>query len=318
MKLTYITLLLCFCSQAQQIAVIDSTLQQGISFATISFGNGLGTFAGEDGVFDFSKKKYTDVDTLYISAIGFSQKSVATNNLPSKIYLKPEASQLNEVIIAAPKRAKYKIKKRKPTTHINHHTSWLPTVESEVAVLLNRYEGKTTQVEKLLLPINAENQYISKGKGSYATVFKIQFYENKNGFPSTPVYHEKIVFNIDDREDKIFELDVTKYGVFIPKDGVFAAVQVLGYANDDGRLIQSKKYREIETRRGIRKISTSFRPLLPFTDRLPNQKTFVRRVFLNRKKWQVFDKTYNVNSKLIQYNHRNYGLGATYRVYEDN
>ena len=94
-------------------------------------------------------------------------------------------------------------------------------------------------------------------------------------------------------------------------------MQVLGYANDQGALIQSKKYREIKTTRGIQKIPTAFRPLLPFSNELTGQDTYVRRVFLNNRKWQVFDETYNKNSKLIQYGHRNYGLGAAFRVYEE-
>lgn len=319
MKLCSLIAVLC-CSLtvwSQQTQVLDNTTQQPISFATISFGNGLGTFAGDDGVFAFSPKKYSDVTTVYISAIGYAEKAVAIENLTDKIYLEPEASQLSEIVIAAPKKGKFKIKKKKPTTHTNHHTSWLPTIESEVAVYLERYEGKSTQIATLWLPINAESEYKSNGKGKYATIFRIQFYKNENGIPGVPILHDKIVFPINEKADKIFELDIVKYGIFIPKDGIFAAVQVLGYANDQGVLIQSKKYREIKTTRGIQKIPTAFRPLLPFSNELTGQDTYVRRVFLNNRKWQVFDETYNKNSKLIQYGHRNYGLGAAFRVYEE-
>ena len=83
-----------------------------------------------------------------------------------------------------------------------------------------------------------------------------------------------------------------------------------------GRLAQTKQYREIKTVRGIQKISTSFRPLLPFTNRLDAQKTYVRRIFFNNKKWQIFDKSYNQKSKLIQTGHRNYGMGAEFKVFE--
>jgi len=319
MKNILYLLLCCFTSGllAQKITVIDSTAQIPVSFATISFGNGLGTFAGEDGVFAFSPEKYKDIDTLYISAIGYQEKIIAIAHLPEKVYLLQETSQLSEVIISVPKRGKFKVRKKKPTTHVDHFTSWLPTVESEVAVLLQRQEGKSTQISKLWLPINAEAQYKSKGKGKYATFFRIQFYENKDGAPGAPIKHNKIVFAINEKEDKIFELDITDHIIFIPKTGIFASLQVLGYADKEGKLIQSKKYREVKTSRGIEKISTAFRPLLPFSNELNNQKTYVRRVFLNNRKWQIFDKTYNKNSKLILTGHRNYGLGAEYRVYEE-
>jgi len=313
-------LLLCLITPkliAQTITVVDSTAQIPVSFATISFGNGLGTFAGEDGVFAFTPEKYKDIDTLYISAIGYQEKVIAVTHLPKKVYLLQETSQLSEVVISVPKRGKFKIRKRKPTTHVDHFASWLPTVESEVAVLLQRQEGKSTQISKLWLPINAEAKYKSNGKGKYATFFRIQFYKNEDGFPGAPITHDKIVFAINEEEDKTFELDIIDHVIFIPENGIFVSLQVLGYADKEGKLIQSKKYREIKTRRGIEKISTAFRPLLPFSNQLDNQNTYVRRVFLNNKKWQVFDKTYNKNSKLILTGHRNYGLGAEFRVYEE-
>ena len=318
-KTSALLVALCFSVSvwAQQIQILDGSTQEPVSFATISFGNGLGTFAGDDGVFVFSKEKYADVAVIYISSVGYVEKGLNTEELPPVIYLDPETSQLSEVVISAPKKGKFKIRKKKPTTHIDHFTSWLPTVESEVAVYLEQHEGKSTQIATLLLPINAESQYASNGKRKYATIFRVQFYKNENGIPGSPLIHEKIVFPIDEKSDKLFKLDIVRYGIFIPKEGLFASLQVLGYADTKGALIQSKKYREVKTRRGIKKISTAFRPLLPFSNQLSGQNTYVRRIFFNDKKWQIFDETYNENSKLIQSGHRNYGLGAEFRVYED-
>ena len=115
----------------------------------------------------------------------------------------------------------------------------------------------------------------------------------------------------------MFELDILSKRIFIPENGLFASIQVLGYADKDGKLAQSKKYREIKTRAGVKKISTAFRPLLPFSNQRSNQKTFVRRVFLNKRKWQIFDERYNENSMLIQGNYRNYAMGATLHVYQE-
>jgi len=302
---------------AQKFQVLDAQTKTPVSFATISFGDGKGTFAGEDGVFDFPKAKYADIDSLHISAIGFKEEGFSTKEIPPTILLHPEASQLSEVIVTAPKRGKYKIKKKKPISHDDIHTSWLPTVESEVAVLFNRYQDKSTRIAKLMLPINAETQYKSKGKGKFATIFRIQFYQNDNGLPGKAISHEKIIFAINQDAEKVFELNIQSKQIFIPKEGLFSSLQVLGYANDKGKLVQSKKYREVTTKRGVKKISTAFRPLLPFTNELNTQKTYVRRIFLNNKKWQIFDKTYNENSNLIKSGFRNYGMGAIFHVFEE-
>ena len=302
---------------AQTITIADSTNQEPISYATISFGNGLGNFADEDGQFVFSKEKYSDVDTLFISAMGYAEKVILTNTLLENIFLNPEVSQLNEVVVSAPKNGKFKLRKHKPISHADLFTSWLPTAESEVAVLFNRHEGKPTQISKILLPINAESKYKSKGKGEFATIFRVNFYENQKGNPGPAAGYENLVFSIDEKEDKVFELDVSSKAIYIPENGIFISLQVLGYANSKGKLAQTKQYREIKTARGIQKISTSFRPLLPFSDKLSSQNTYVRRIFLNNKKWQVFDKSYNKKSKLIQTGHRNYGMGAVFKVYEN-
>lgn len=302
---------------AQSITVRDSGNKSTIPFATISFGNGLGNFADEEGTFDFPKEKYSDVDTLFISAMGYAEKSILVVNLEETIYLKPEVSQLSEVVVSAPKQGKFKFRKQKAATHTDLFASWLPTVESEVAVLFKRYDDKPTQIAKLFLPINAESQYKSKGKGKFATIFRLQFYANYRGTPGSQIGYENVVFSINEKEDKIFELDVLSKSIYIPEDGIFVSLQVLGYENSKGKLAQTKKYREVKTARGVQKISTSFRPLLPFSNTLAGQHTFVRRIFLNNKKWQIFDRTYNAKSKLIQTGHRNYGMGAEFKVWEN-
>lgn len=313
-------LLFLFCAGtvlSQTSVVLDAVTREPVSFATISFGDGRGTFASENGGFHFTKKKYADIDSLFISSIGYKELGIATTAIPATIFLQEETNFLSEVVVSAPKKGKYKTKKLKAETHQDIIASWLPTVESEVAVLFTPLEGKATKIAGLQLPIYAEANYRSKGKGNVPTVFRIQFYENDNGMPGLPFPHEKIVFAINSQEDKVFELDILDKRIFIPEEGLYASLQVLGYADAQGKLAQSKKYREIKTRAGVKKISTAFRPLLPFCNTRPDQKTFVRRIFYNNKKWQVFDENYNENSMLIQGNYRNYAMGAIMHVYQE-
>jgi hypothetical protein len=297
--------------------IADATTKTPVSFATISFGDGRGTFAGAEGEFNFPKEKYADIDSIFISSIGYKELGISTSAIPKQVLLTPETNQLSEVIVTATKRGKFKKRTLKPTTHTDYFSCWLPTVESEVAVLFNRYEGKSSKIAKLLLPINVEKKYRKKNNTKFSTLFRIQFYANDNGSPGLPIKYEDIVFNVNQEDDEIYELDLTRFNVFIPKTGIFASLQVLGYADPEGKLLQNKKYNEVKTRRGIEKISTTFRPLLPFTAALPSQQTFVRRVFFNNKKWQVFDKSYNENSKLIQTGQNNYGMGSLLHVYQD-
>ncbi|WP_072994495.1 carboxypeptidase-like regulatory domain-containing protein [Pseudozobellia thermophila] len=318
----YLSVILILAScwvKAQEVKIIDAKDRSPVAFATISFGNGLGTFADEDGHFTFSAKKYPDIDTLYISALGYSEKAVLIPRAtPTQtVELEPEIAQLAEVIVSAPKKGKFRVRRQKAETHKDIFACWLPTVESEIAVLFKRHEGQVSQISKLYLPVNAESEYKTKGKGKFATIFRVQFYENNNGSPGAGIPYENVVFAMDEKADKVFELDLLSNSIFIPESGLFVSIQVLGYADKEGKLVETKKYREIKTARGIQKISTSFRPLLPFVKGEADQRTFVRRIFFNDKKWQVFDRNYNPNSKLLQIGHRNYGMGAEFRVFED-
>jgi len=82
-------------------------------------------------------------------------------------------------------------------------------------------------------------------------------------------------------------------------------------------LLPNKKYREVETKRGIVKVSTTFRPLLPFTDKITEKRTFVKRVFLNGNNWVRFEKKNIKNSNLLLNGLNNYGVGLGLQVYKD-
>ena len=138
MKQLQILLFLFFTAATfgQTYYILDANAKTPVSFATISFGDGRGTFAGADGEFNFPKAKYADIDSIFISSIGFKELGLSTSTIPKQILLTPETNQLSEVIVTATKRGKYKKRTLKPTTHTDYFSCWLPTAESEVAVFL--------------------------------------------------------------------------------------------------------------------------------------------------------------------------------------
>ncbi|MGB3590335.1 MAG: carboxypeptidase-like regulatory domain-containing protein [Nonlabens sp.] len=304
---------------SQDISILNSATRAPVPFATVAFGNGLGTFANEEGVFRFSRKLYRDVDTLTFSSLGYNDKIVAVSNLKDSVLLIQAENLLETIVVSAPLRGDFKIKELKPRTHNDYENCWLPTVQSEIAVKLNRVEGKPTQVTGLQLPILLENN-AGRKKGSirkFSTMFRLQFYAvTAADLPEKTSSYPAKTFIINQNSKEIFELDIEELNIAIPKSGLFAAIQVLGYTTPEGKLINAKKYREIKTRTGYTKISNTYRPLLPFTDELPAVQTYVRRIFLNDQAWQVFDSSYNKRSKLITTGHKNYGMGARLRVFE--
>ena len=320
----YLFLLLFIISLSYgQITIQDKKTMEPVSFATISFGNGNGIFSDEDGKFVFTKKRYSDIDTLTISSVGYKGLKITTENLPLKLLLEPKTDLLEEVIVQVKPKGKFKLRKIKPVLPDDYFKCWLPTIESEIAVYFPNDEKRTKQITKLFLPIKAEASDWSKRKKanskkrSFSTLFKVKFYENNNGFPGEILSYEKVVFRVTHESEAVFELDISKNDIFIPKKGIFVSIQVLGYTNKDGKLLPNKKYQEVKTRKGIVKVSTTFRPLLPFTEKIVKKRTYTKRIFLDDNDWIKFEKKNVPNNKLLLSGLNNYGMGMEMKVYQE-
>lgn len=306
-----------------QTTLLDSISKKGVSFATISFGNGNGIFADDEGQFTFTKKLYSDIDSLFISALGYKDLKLATSTLKDTLYLTPQLDLLDEVIVTAKPTGKFKEVTIKPTGHDDYYKCWLPSIESEIAVFFPNTDTHPKRLTKILLPIKTEAKTWRKrnrdhhDKRPFSTLFRVQFYDNNNGKPGDVLTYEKIVFIATENTESIFEFDVSGFDIFVPKTGFFVSIQVLGYTDENEKLLPNKKYQEVKTRRGIVKVSTTFRPLLPFTDQISEKKTFVKRIFLNGGQWVLFDKQNITNSNLLNAGLNNYGMGLKMEVYKD-
>ncbi len=322
MKLFFLLTIFTFNISYSQTKIIDKETSFPISYATISFGNGNGIFADDDGKFTFTKKLYRDIDTLYISSLGYKELKIATENLQDIILLESLSEELQEVIVQVKPTGKFKIEKLKPTLHDDYFKCWLPTIESEIAVFFPNENQKPKQITTLYLPIKTEasnwndRKKSNAKKRSFSTLFKVHFYDNNNGLPGDVLSYEKIIFRVTEQSENVFELDITENDIFIPKNGIFASIQILGYTDKQGKLLPNKKYQEVKTRKGIVKVSTTFRPLLPFTNKISAKRTFIKRIFLNNNEWVRYEKKNIPRSKLLAEGLNNYGMGLKMKVYQ--
>lgn len=304
----------------QNMQFMDAEGKNPVSFATVAFGNGWGSHADSEGKFQFSQKSYPDVDTLYISALGYKDITIAVSEIKELYFLEQEIDRLDEIIIKALPKGKFKKYDFKPISHAEYHNSWMQTVESEIAVLINKPSEKAAQLATLYLPVNVKENVDGKEIKirKFSTMMRIKFYENESGKPGREIHHGNIVFIINETHTKeVFELNLLNHVIFIPENGLYVSIQVLGPTDDNGNFIQTRTYNEFETRRGIERVAISFRPLLPLTNQIAGDKTYVRRVFLADKEWNYFNLNYNPESKLLVKGFNNYGMGARLHIYEE-
>lgn len=306
-----------------QYLIKDSQTDYPVSYASISFGDGQGIFADDEGMFVFNKKLYADVDSLFISALGYSKLALATIDLSKVILLEPKIDELSEVIITAAPNRKFKTEKLKPYLDDDYYHCWLPTIESEIAVLFSSPDSKDRQIASVSFPLALESRNWNKRKRSnsdkrkFSTLFKVVFYKNDKGIPGEPILNETIVFQATEQGGDVYELNVEEYRIMVPQSGYFVSLQVLGYTDRNGKLLPNKKYKEIKSGNDIVKIPTNFRPLLPFTDKIETPRTYVKRVFINNNQWKQFRKGNGFKSNLLEQGLNNYGIGVTYKVFRD-
>lgn len=327
-KLTFSVICgLCFYITAAQITILDSISKYPVSYATISFGNGQGIFADDEGLFIFNKKLYPDVDSLFISALGYKDLNLASKNLATQILLQPQADELDEVVISTQKEKikerDYKTESLKPYLDDDYYNCWLPTIESEIAVFFPNEDDQLKRIANVKFPIALESKDWEKRKRSnsdkkpFSTLFKVNFYKSENGKPGNVLTYKTIVFRATEKDGDYYDLDVSNYDIYMPENGAFVSLQVLGYTDKNGKLLPNKKYKEIEGREGTIKIPTNFRPLLPFTDEIAENRTFVKRVFISGNAWLEFKKENNLKSTLLQKGLNNYGIGIDLHVFKD-
>ncbi|WP_224527012.1 carboxypeptidase-like regulatory domain-containing protein [Winogradskyella alexanderae] len=303
--------------------VLDSLTKFPVSYATISFGNGNGIFADDEGKFVFTKKLYPDIDSLFISALGYKDISISTTNLPKELFMVQEADVLDEVVLGFKRSRKFKIEKLKPYLDDDYYNCWLPTIESEIAVYFPKTTEKDQELASVTFPIALESRDWTKRKRAnsdkkkFSTLFKVKIYNNKDGLPGKPLTLETIVFRATERNGDAFTLNLDNYNLYVPKNGFFVSLQVLGYTDKKGKLLPNKKYKEIQSPSGVVKIPTNFRPLLPFTNEIDTKRTFIKRVFINGNKWIMFEKGNGFKSSLLDKELYNYGMGIELKTYKD-
>lgn len=254
--------------------------------------------------------------------MGYKELAISTIDLPNTIFLETHTDELDEVIVHVKVDRKFNEETLKPYLDDDYYKCWLPTIESEIAVFFPNNDDKLKKITNVYFPITLESKDWEQrkkknaDKKAFSTLFKVKFYKNENGFPGKVLTYDNIVFRATEKMGDVFDLDVSEHDIFIPNNGFFVSIQVLGYTDAKGKLLPNKKYKEIKSKDGVVKIPTNFRPLLPFTDKIQKYNTFVKRVFLNGEDWVAFKKG-NMASSLLKAGLNNYGVGVSYRVYKD-
>lgn len=314
----FIILLITSEQVKSQFKVVDSTTIKGIPYVAIKFDSNNGLYTNNKGVFSI---KDITVDSIWLSSLGYKTRLIKLNELTNNvIYLSPKSYELKEVLISN-KKIKSKKVKVKPQKHDKIQLSHWMMIGEEVAILLeNNFNSNDVDILNVSFPIINKTISFDKdmagktqrlSKLPFSTLFRITFYENFDGLPGEQINFQTITILIDEKSD-IITLDLEKFDIRLPIEGLFVGILNLGSADEKGNLISSSPFVYKENSKGENvKFIRPTKPFLPVHFYEQKHKTFTRYSFDDNQNWRYLQ----AKTKMKNEKYHNFSLGCEVVVY---
>lgn len=218
-------------AQGQLIKVLDAKSHDPIPFASIYFINQNIAFStNENGFFYISAKLREQKDTMRVSCIGYSAKSVFLGNNPEmhEILLETAQIELPEIQVRTQKFKSVNTAK----FHMKGAIGGISGEEYMVGLSFDSTLFGNKMIESVMV-------YISKG-GDYKVPFRIRLFRLRNGKPMTEEFYQT---NWVVRATKTGwnTFDIPSKDVYIPESGCLIAVEWLAFQNIDYSKIDYSK-----------------------------------------------------------------------------
>ncbi|MDR1984523.1 MAG: hypothetical protein LBQ28_06850 [Prevotellaceae bacterium] len=239
----------CLAQTDRKIFVADSITKTPIEYASIVFVDVEGgTYSNDKGVF------YTpnNIQKIEISSIGYNTKSIILQKNIDTIFLSPQVYEISEVKILPSSKKKRKLVELGYASEKSTHVIGTFISGREIAVYIPLdTESNTFRLIKQVIIIGGieyqsikigGKKYIVRKQKDYTNIFKIKFYQvTENKEIGDIINTEDIVLSCNVLKSKTV-LDVSKYNVYMPENGIFVAMEFVGKINNEtGEIITDSK-----------------------------------------------------------------------------
>jgi CRISPR/Cas system-associated exonuclease Cas4 (RecB family) len=247
---------LCF-SQLKSV-IIDSETKEKIPYVNIWVENeNIGTTSNEKGEF---KLEIDSPKIILFSAIGFETKKISSDLIKNILELKPQTTELDEVIISSKKLSKEFTIGEFKKSKINSYFSC--GIKPWIVARLFKYQDEFDETPFLKKITIVTKSDVKNSK------FNIRLYGvNQNGEPENYIYNQNII-GIAKKGKKLTEIDVSKLNIEFPEKGFFIAIEWL--------IIEGNKYEYKYTMKGSRKKlkDISYEPSIGIVPAETNENSF--------------------------------------------
>jgi len=200
------------------VTISDVRTGKEISGATMSIGNKNNFIADSSGHIAIDKTYINLSDALTLSCVGFQSKIFIVDKgftYPDSIKLSPDSITLHEVVVKSPKQLKMGDVKKSYNTHshLNPNTLYIQYIPNEKGI-----SGIITTIE----------YFVNDTRKGIERPFKVGLYsKDKNDlFPDQKLLNDSVIVFNSTKKKKIV-VDVSKYNISFPKDGVMVAFETL-------------------------------------------------------------------------------------------
>lgn len=226
----YLISIFSFSQISKNIYVFDSISKTPVSFTNVliyekeKITNGF--YADENG---FVKIICNENSSLKFSCIGYENKTFEKLfGLSDTIFLKQNSIILKEVIITNSN--KYKnlgFINSKINSTINAFKG------SEFAVFIENESNVKTKIKSVILNLTK--------KKDHTTILKIKFYKKGNDDNPTDILNNRdIIYYLKNKYNGELEIDIDDENIELPEEGVFVAVECLGFIDKKGNFIEDR------------------------------------------------------------------------------
>lgn len=209
--------------------IIDEVTKQPLSFVNIILkGKPIGTFSDEVGSF----KIQGDVnDSLQISHIGYVKRLIPFKVDQELISLSPQSNLLNEVIITSPGKIKEAI-----LGFFEQKSSVFMGGVFQYALYIENKSQTIGRVKTLYFKLGHSVNRAKSDKREAKVRLRIYERDSSTGVPGIDVLKKEFICAIKPNQ-KLIKIDVSKENIPFLQDGIFIGIDVLGFTDDNGTLV---------------------------------------------------------------------------------
>ena len=216
-----------------QHIVLDSLTKEPIPFPLVSTAKEHSSFyANVNGIFELQGN--FNYEKVEISCLGYEPYIKKINILPDTIFLKPKIEHLKEIVIQNTSTKFKKIGFLKKS-----NLDWFINSKTQIGILIIPKKANIeSKIEKINIPIT--KKIMKYHNRPFKSVFKINTYTNKNGFPNTSISEKPFIIKCNQDSEKIVTIDISNEQVYLPKEGLFLTIEMIGEIDEKGNILELK------------------------------------------------------------------------------